>query len=339
MSKQALFHYAQNLRLVQRATFTDHTGKERGLGENGRDLLVFLCDAANESRDFCFHMGYQYIAEETGIHISTVKRLMAGLEQLGWITRTGELVRHKGRGAPTVEYCLTFYAPMPQSERTGSQFSRPTSSQVATDNLGKSNTAKSAPKNRETEPEPKPETEPQPEQGSGQGKEWGKFHEEVLSDCLAWERAHFTGIDKGGLQKTWEKDYRPLVALAIETTPGASKSEQVTWCVQQRQARRGTSVSVANATVKHLPDPPTGSPDCEHGCDNGLHYPRDPVTDLVTSRKCVCSGGTYTPTQEATNKRVSPGEGANTYIPPEGDTAEPQSDPVRDLAKRLRRVS
>ena len=52
MSKQALFYYAENLHLVQKATFTTPTGKAYGLGENGRDLLVFLCNATNEKQGF-----------------------------------------------------------------------------------------------------------------------------------------------------------------------------------------------------------------------------------------------------------------------------------------------
>jgi hypothetical protein len=126
----------------------------------------------------------------------------------------------------------------------------------------------------------------------------------------------------------------------METSPGASKSDQVNWCVQQRQARRGNTPPVASATItKHLPDPPTGSPDCAHGCEGkGFHQFIDPETDTWATAKCVCTGGDYTATQEATNKRVSTDKGANTYIPPEGDSAEPQSDPVRELTRQLRRV-
>jgi hypothetical protein len=338
MSNSATHYLAENLPELRRASFTEPSGKVRPLGENGLTLLLYLCDRTN--KEGVFFMQSRTMAEETGLSLSAVKRWLAGFEQLGWITRTGEVFRYQGRGTPTPVYGLTLVPGLwtsAQNERTG----------IPTGTPGDTRTARKANKDKgstnsfslEPKPEPEPQPEPQPEQGSGLGKERGANEKEVFSDCLAWEHAHYTGTVGAGLRKTWERDYRRLVALALEVKPEATKADQVAWCVAQRYAERGQTPPVASATItKHLPDPPTGSPDCEHGCDNGLHFPRDPVTDLVTSRKCVCAGGNYPPTHEATTKRVITGEGANTYIPLEGDTADPQSDPVRELTRQLRRV-
>jgi len=188
MSKLALFHYSENLRMVQEATFTVPSGKAYGLGENGRDLLIFLCGAANEKREFRFHMGYDYMSEETGIHVSTLKRLMKGFEQLGWITRTGNLISHMGRGAPTVEYALTFYPPVAEMMRTG----RPTSRPGATDNLAKPLQDMNAQHIFDTETEPETQTESDTQPGSvvsesARQEKAGINADEVLRICIEFE--------------------------------------------------------------------------------------------------------------------------------------------------------
>lgn len=343
MSKQALYYYAENLPLVQRATFTNSGGKEYGLGENGRDLLVFLCNAANEKHGWTFYFSYQFIAQETFIHISTVKRLMAGLEQLGWITRTGQLIRHQGRGAPQVEFCLTFYPPALELMRTGRPTSRPTSRPGATDNLAEPLQTLSAQEKLQTETEPEPETEPQPERHSGgtePGKEGGISIDEVLRGCLEWERSHFTGIDKGGLAKTWEKDYRQIIPTVLAGLKDCSTDEAVNMCVTQRNADRGLSLPSARhktapaTTVRLLPDfPDNADPACPM-CKGKGYYPDRPVGNGRDSW-CLCAGGTCTATPEPTTERVNTGEGANTDLPSPGDTADPQSA-IRELTKKLR---
>jgi hypothetical protein len=239
MSKQALFYYAENLHLVQKATFTTPAGKEYGLGENGRDLLVFLCNATNEKQGYVFHMGYQYIAEETGIHIATVKRLMAGLEQLRWITRTGDLIRHMGRGAPTVEYELTFYtASLTQKQRTGSPTGRP----GATDNLAKSKPSKEAHTEIGLETEPEPEPQVTSDQG---GQEWGQEHDLLLADCVATDlRLHPVKKDRGQIVPHLQKQYRPIVTRAIKEQPS---TDLVGWCYQ---VRRGHTIAPATTGRK-----------------------------------------------------------------------------------------
>lgn len=342
MSKDALVLVAQNLPTITRARFTDTTTKtgDRALGLQGLALLLFLAETANKDNEF--FPTVETMRNESGIATTReVHRLLRGLTELGYITPTGEVMSYKGRGKPTPVYAFTL-AQVVNSDLISDQ----SSDQVDTRKLGKVKQGNTSAKISELEPEPKPEPKPQPEpdlrSGEGrQGKEWGKFHSEVLAECLAWERANFTGIDRGHIAKAWEKDYRPLVALAIETRPQATLADQVSWCIEQRSAKRGRSApQVVPTQTRHLPDPPTGTPDCEHGCEGkGHHQFIDPTTDLWTSRWCVCNGGTYTATQEPTTERVSPDKGTNTYIPTPGDSADPQSDPVRELTKQFRRVS
>lgn len=338
MSKQALYYYAENLPLIQQANFTTPNGKVNYLGANGRDLLVWLCDAANEKQGWQFHMGYRYIAEETNIHISTVKRLMAGLEQMGWITRTGEVISHHGRGAPSVVWALTFYPPCAEMMRTG----RSTGRSGATESLAKPLPHLDADAKLEPEPEPKPEpkTEPEPQPVSaGAGKEGGGSFLEVLAGCIAWERDNFVGIDRGGLSKTWEKEYRQIIPTVLADQNPQSTDEAVNMCVTQRNASRGLLIpTTSTSTTAKRNDPGNtygADPDCTL-CDGwGYHQVRADDDMGWTNRKCVCAGGTHTGTQEPTTKRVTTDEGANTYIPTPGDTADPQSA-IRELTKSLR---
>lgn len=278
MSKQALFYYAENLHLVQKATFTTPAGKEYGLGENGRDLLVFLCNATNEKQGYVFHMGYQYIAEETGIHVATVKRLMAGLEQLGWITRTGDLVRHMGRGAPTVEYELTFYtASITQKQRTGS----PTSSRRATDNLAEPKPNKEAHAKIGTETEPKPEPEPKTQVTSDQGgQEWGREHDQLLADCLAREAKERPVLDRGGLIKHQVKHYEPIVRRALKERPA---TDLVTWCYLERWNLHTPATTVRDHPIHKA------QPDCPNCEGKGYLYNSDPPPGQQTTTLCDCT--------------------------------------------------
>lgn len=346
MSRKAQDWLTENLPEVMRWTYTESNGKSRGIGQDGLALLLYWCDRVNTKGTF--FMQQRVMAEDTGLSLGAVKRLMKGLQDTGAITPTGEVISYEGRGKPTPEYRLTCVYGNTQTESLGIQPSTQPSTQVDTCTDTKAKQDNTSTQIGKLEPEPKPETEPKPEpdQVSGQerqGKEWGKFHSEVLSECLTWERANFTGIDRGGLSKTWEKDYRPLVALAIETRPQATLTDQVSWCVEQRHAHRPKPTTQAKPTqatptqTRYIPDPPTGSPDCEHGCDNGIHTLRDEY-GIASPRKCVCAGGTYTATQEPTPERVTADSGTTTYIPTPGDSADPQSDPVKLLTQRLRKV-
>jgi DNA-binding Lrp family transcriptional regulator len=300
MSKQALYHYAENLSQVQRATFTDTTGKQRGLGENGRDLLVFLCNAANEKQGWTFYMSYQYIAEETNIHISTVKRLMAGLEQLGWITRTGQLIRHQGRGAPQVEFCLTFYPPALELMRTSSPTSRPTSSHVATDNLAKPNATKGGDEKTETETEPQPEPERFTGVNLGGGEnELTEKGGDLLTELLAQE--DYTGVrNYQAVRAKKRRDYLPIVREWEQVQPPGNAVE---WC---RHKLLGTQPTTPQAVHEYNPPRWARKDDqqpCEHGCDGFGVFVYTLNGKEIGLSDCVCNGGDISK-KEPTHLRV-----------------------------------
>lgn len=343
MSKNALFYYSENLRMVQEATFTTDAGKAYGLGENGRDLLIFLCGAANEKREFCFHMGYGYISEETGIHVSTLKRLMKGFEQLGWITRTGNLITHMGRGAPTVEYALTFYPPVAEIMRTG----RPTSRPGATDNLAKPLQDIDAHYFFDTEPEP--ETEPKPEPGSvvSESARQEKAEipaAEVLKICIELETEDMALRGEPvlpGLVKRWKAEYPSLIADAIGAGHNDTAENVAHYCHDLRtQARTGRPATGAYRNYLPRAAPtrtmPRGKENCLYCDGSGFHELQE-----RGYRKCVCIGGTYTgePTQEDTQERVSTDQATNTDTPAPGASVDPQSiaRDVRDITGQLKR--
>lgn len=348
MSKNALFYYSENLRLVQEATFTTPTGKVYGLGENGRDLLVFLCGAANEKREFCFHFGYDYLSEETGIHVSTLKRLMKGFEQLGWITRTGNQVSHMGRGTPQAEYALTFYPPVAEMMRP----SRPTSRPGATDNLAKPMQDMEAhdffDTETETEPEPEPQTETRSPISESVRQEKEKINaDEVLRICIELETEGMTLRGEPilpGLVKRWKAEYPTLIADAIGRGHNDTAENVATHCHDVRtMARTGrpASGSYRNflprpAPTRAMPKPKEAYKDCPT-CEGKGYYLTDPTGVSKATSYCSCTMGGFT--QEDTTKRVSTDESGNTYLPTPGGSADPQLDTrdLRDITGQLKR--
>ena len=352
MSKNALFYYSENLRMVQEATFTTDAGKVYGLGENGRDLLIFLCGAANEKREFSFYMGYDYMSEETGIHVSTLKRLMKGFEQLGWITRTGNLISHMGRGAPTVEYALTFYPPVAEIMRTG----RPTSRPGATDNLAKPLQDMNAQHFFDTETEPETQTDTDTEPGSvvsesARQEKAGINAAEVLRICIELETESMTTRGEPilpGLVKRWKADYPTLIAQAMKDKPGETAEELAWHCHDLRtEARTGRKAQGSYAgtlprpaTARKLPDAYKGIEGCLVCGGQGYGIVRDDK-GVATTRKCLCKGGTWEgeTTHETTHERVSTDQSGNTDIPAPGATADPRSaaKDLRDITGQLSR--
>jgi hypothetical protein len=303
MSKEALYYHAQNLHIVQRAQFTDSTGTVRAIGENGRDLLVWLCDATNQTRGYTFHHSYPYMAEHSGIHVATVKRLLAGFEQLGWITRTGEEIRYQGRGAPTVEYVLTFY-PKAWTEYEKWRPSSQTSSHRATDNVGKANTGKALPEKIDTEPEPQPQPEPQPGD-LGSGEEF----DELLRKCIEWELANYRGNAGDGLLVTWRKQYTPIVTRALRDRP---TEDLVLWCVELYIPGRTGYQHKPNqpAPLVHLepepePEPMRGTPGCPT-CEGKGWYIRRDGTKWIGHTPCPCAEDTNTTAPKCTTPDTTP---------------------------------
>jgi hypothetical protein len=292
-------------------------------------------------------MGQQYMADEAGIHIATVKRLLAGFEQLGWITRTGELIKYHGRGSKQVEYVLTFYpGAMEEYEewRTSSPTGSQTSSQVATQSRGKAKRSNEAHGkiDTETEPEPQPETEPEPEpgQGAGQGKgrEWGKECDDLLAQVL--DRENYQGArNPDKVRKYKAQEYEAIVRYAIQAQPA---SDLVTWCLMQKNPQQAASrypQTVTTSVRTYLPELTQAygaRPDCEHCQGAGVHNVRTPDDMGWTTARCVCTGGDHTSsTTTTTPKRVDTGEASNTDIPVPSAEADPQLA-MTELTKRLR---
>jgi hypothetical protein len=226
MSRQATAYLIENLPEIRRATYTDKSQKTgtRSLGEDGLALLVYLCDHANKENQF--FMTAESMREDTGIStLRTVRRLLAGFTELGFITPTGEVISYQGRGKPTPVYALTLVPGVSvtaQNERIGVRIGVPGGTSTET----KTNTRNSFQKNDDSEPEPQPEPNPQAGQGAGA---WGIEHDQLLADCLACEP---TDRDNGKLKPWLEKQYRPLVLQALKERPDP---DLVGWCVDTRR--------------------------------------------------------------------------------------------------------
>jgi len=103
MSERLNQFLATHLRQLRKAKFTDETGKQRpALGEAGLKVLVVLCNGADKDDEVWW--GVTAITREAGLAPRTVKRVLAGFEQLGWLERVGEMPQEGRGGLPTVTY-------------------------------------------------------------------------------------------------------------------------------------------------------------------------------------------------------------------------------------------
>lgn len=237
MSRQASAYLAQHLYEIRRATYLEGD-KVRPLGETGLALLVYLCDATNKNGTF--FMTAETMKDEVGIAtIRQVRRLLAGLEQIGWITRTGELISYEGRGKATPEYALTLVPGLwiqDRKQRSGVPQGTEQVSHGTPENTLRTNNEKGSVVFSFSEPEPQPHPEPHPEplrlqvstEAEGGGKEWGERHEQVLAGCLAKEDYR---NDKGGLRKHKTEQYRPVIIDAIRAYPGRNNDTLVSMCM------------------------------------------------------------------------------------------------------------
>ena len=338
MSKQALEWVSENLPTVRRAKFTDSSGKVRPIGENGLALLWYLCDRTNSAG--CFFMQARTMADETDLHLSAVKRLLAGFEQLGWVTRTGELVSYEGRGTPTPEYSLTLVPGLTKkatATRTGIPTGHPTGSPRDTSSETKPNNGAETSFSDYLQPEPQPQTEPhheptRPQVATGQegGKEWGERHARLLPQCIERERDRTPKGVGAGLRQKLEREYRPIITQVLRDRPGQTDTELVRVCVAQRNGE------------KVRPPAPRTNPDCEQCRGKGWYSgDYDHETNSATRVTCLCAGqdATHTETQTDTRERVSTDRGTNTDSPTPSATADPQlGHAVTGLTDRLRRV-
>ena len=305
MSRQATAYLIENLPEIRRATYTDKSQKTgtRSLGEDGLALLVYLCDHANKENQF--FMTAESMKEDTGIStLRTVRRLLAGLTELGFITPTGEVIRYQGRGKPTPVYALTLVPGVSvtaQNERIGVRTGVPGGTSTET----KTNARNSLQKNDDSEPEPQPEPNPQAGQGAGA---WGIEHDQLLAECIACEP---TEKDNGKLKPWLEKQYKPLVLRALKERPDP---DLVGWCVDTRRGIERTKAPKQCDTCNGYVFRSGGDPlDGRHALWNYGAGQWEPCPE------CETDLADLTPSQPSPTSRLD-------------------IDPVKELAKRLRRV-
>lgn len=231
MSITATQYLAENLYDIRRATFTDETGRTRGIGEDGLALLLYLCDRTNSRA--VFFMTARTMSDETGTTLRVVRRLLAGFEALGWIQRTGELVRYMGRGKPTPEYALTLVPGLWENARIGAQLVPLQVPTGAPKNSEKPNGGSVSSVGDETEPEPQPEPQPSHSTGTRSQRDTaagagGELREQIVRQCEQRRRETYPGIDRGGLARHWATKDRPNAVQAMREHPGADLETLVT---------------------------------------------------------------------------------------------------------------
>jgi hypothetical protein len=289
-------------------------------------------------------MQIRTMMDETGIAMSSVKRLLAQFKQQGWITPTGKTVSYRGTGTPSPEYLLTLVPSITKMYRSGLQAGL----QLDTSNLAKPvqelDNDYFLDLQPEPEPEPNPEPEPEPLSGSVVSKsarqeKAGISVNEVLKICIEFESEGMRLRDKPilpGLVKAWKADYPTLIAQAIKDRPGDTAEELAWHCHDLRtEARTGRKAQGSYAGVIPRATAKAPKEKCSY-CDGSGFHELQPGY-----RKCVCIGGTYTgePTQVPTQERVSTDQSAFTDIPAPGGSADPQSGArdLRDITDQLRR--
>jgi hypothetical protein len=182
--------------------------------------------------------------------------------------------------------------------------------------------------NRNTPLPPTNKTEPERDKRpGGKAREWGDRHAQVLAGCIERERTRTRGEVGPGLVRTWEREYRPIIEQALRDHPGANMETLVRQCVA---TRNGTPTATT----------PTAKVEGQAGCKtcHGTGYWQEPTGPY---HYCPCTGrpdATHKDTPGRTQERVTAEEGTNTDSPAPGATADPRSDQVSDLPKRLRRV-
>ena len=309
-------------------------------------LLYYFCDRTN--KDGVFFMQIRTMMDETGIAMSSVKRLLAQFKQQGWITPTGKTVSYRGTGTPSPEYLLTLVPSITKMYRSGLQAGL----QLDTSNLAKPVQGLDNDYFLDLQPEPQPEPNPEPEpvpvsrsvvSESARQEKAGIDADEVLVICIEYEKESMTLRSKPilpGVIKKWKADYSRLIAQAIAEGQGDT-AEQVAWYCHNLRTETRTGIKAQgsyagvlprSAPVRQLPDAYKGVEDCLVCNGQGYALIRDKA-GIATTRKCVCKGGTFTgeghhetePTQVPTQERVSTDQSAYTDIPAPGASADPQS--------------
>ena len=277
-------------------TYTAPDGKTRGIGETGITLLVYLCDHANKNGTV--FMTAENMREDTGTATTReIRKLLAGFEQIGVLTRTGELISYLGRGKPTPEYALTWVPGLwKQNENTLSGVSIGVSgdtrktAEKQTEPLSGKGSSETNTHRHEPEPEPQPDPERKSENGSNPetgagvlgGREWTDDHEQLLEQCLYYEPKD---KDKGKLVEYLRREYEPIVKHALKERPDP---DLVSWCVETRRNKWKPKQQYLASSPRELVPWEKANPDCPD-CDGAGMIISPNEHGTTDNRLCDCT--------------------------------------------------
>lgn len=302
MSRRAVDYFIQHLPEVRRLTYTEPNGKTRGIGETGVALLAYLCDHANKNGTV--FMTAESMREDTGTAtVREIRRLLAGFEQIGVLTRTGELVQYLDRGRPTPEYALTWVPGLWKQDTNTTQnapIGAPEVSQWTPEQVNRkaleplSDKGSSETNTHKNEPEPEPQPEPQPKTNHGTrlvthagpgdrgGREWSSEHEKLLEQVLYYEPKDH---DRGKLVDYLRREYEPIIVHALKEKP---HPDLVSWCIETRRMKYKPEKGYLASSPRELAPWEKANPACPE-CDGGgmsLEHGPDGTTK---NRLCDCT--------------------------------------------------
>lgn len=298
MSRQALDYFIEHLPEVRRLTYTEPNGKTRGIGETGVALLAYLCDHANKNGTV--FMTAESMREDTGTAtVREIRRLLAGFEQIGVLTRTGELIPYLNRGKPTPEYALTWVPGLWKQNTNTAQNASNGAPEVSTwtpekviekalEPLSGKGSSETDTHKNEPEPEPQPEPNPEPRSatrtgaGAMGGREWSSEHEKLFEQVLYYEPKDH---DRGKLVEYLRRQYEPIIVHALKERPDP---DLVSWCVETRRMKYKPEKGYLASSPRELPPWEKANPACPE-CDGGgmlLEHNDDGTTK---NRLCDCT--------------------------------------------------
>lgn len=277
-------------------TYTDPQGKTRGIGETGQLLLAYLCDHANKNGTF--FMTAESMREDIGASTTReIRKLLAGFEQTGVVTRTGELISYLGRGKPTPEYALTWVPGLwkqdtntPTGVSTGVSGDTRKTAEKQTEPLSEKGSSETNTHRHETEPEPQPDPERKSENGSRSeagtgvqgGREWTDKHEKLLQECLIYEPKD---KDKGKLVEYLRREYEPIVIQALKETPDP---DLLSWCIETRRNKWKPKQGYLANSPRELAPWEKAQPDCPE-CDGAGMIISHNENGTTTNTLCPCT--------------------------------------------------
>ena len=315
MSKGAHSYVAGLIPKLRAEKFCDKSGKVRGFGETGAWMLFFLSSHLN--KDGTFFMTVSTIREETGTATnSEVIRILYGLEQLGYIARTGQFNSYRGRGMPTPVYAMIcipglYKGPIANQEidSIASPIDIPGVEQIQRKHQVQEGLSDNS---LATQPEPQIELkiQIQPESDSETQRNRGESEiptyvetdraTEIFSLCIEFEKNQQQRIGKPvkpGLERKWHAEYPSLIANEIDAHPESSNHDLAWETFSKRHEER--TWKQPSPFARHLKDqrPQVPSPlkpktqpllNCPL-CEGRGYYLSDPTRISMATKKCHCN--------------------------------------------------